>query len=78
VLIRPENILVSYEPPEAKENVWQATVEGVTFLGEYQDSTMRVREQSLRIRTHPMLELNSGQRVYLEMIPQHCSAILAE
>jgi len=78
VLIRPENILVSYEPPEAKENVWQATVEGVTFLGEYQDSTMRVREQSLRIRTHPMLELRSGQQVYLEMIPQHCSAILAE
>ena len=78
VLIRPENILVSYEPPEAKENVWQATVEGVTFLGEYQDSTMRVREQSLRIRTHPMLELKSGQRVYLEMIPQRCSAIPAE
>jgi len=78
VLIRPENILVSYEPPEAQENVWQATVEGVTFLGEYQDSTMRVREQSLRIRTHPMLELRSGQQVYLEMIPQHCSAILAE
>jgi len=78
VLIRPENILVSYKPPEAKENVWQATVEGVTFLGEYQDSTMRVREQSLRIRTHPMLELKSGQRVYLEMIPQRCSAIPAE
>jgi iron(III) transport system ATP-binding protein len=78
VLIRPENILVSYKPPEAKENVWQATVEGVTFLGEYQDSTMRVREQSLRIRTHPMLELKSGQQVYLEMIPQRCSAILAE
>jgi len=78
VLIRPENILVSYEPPEAKENVWQATVEGVTFLGEYQDSTMRVREQSLRIRTHPMLELKSGQQVYLEMIPQRCSAIPAE
>jgi iron(III) transport system ATP-binding protein len=78
VLIRPENILVSYKPPEAKENVWQATVEGVTFLGEYQDSTMRVREQSLRIRTHPMLELKSGQQVYLEMIPQRCSAIPAE
>ena len=78
VLIRPENILVSYKPPEAAENVWQATVEGVTFLGEYQDSTMRVREQSLRIRTHPMLELKSGQQVYLEMIPLRCSAILAE
>ena len=78
VLIRPENILVSYKPPEAKENVWQATVEAVTFLGEYQDSTVRVREQSLRVRTHPMLELSLGQQVYLEMIPQRCSAILAE
>ena len=78
VLIRPENILVSYKPPDAQENVWLATVEGVTFLGEYQDSTVRVRGQSLRVRTHPMLELSSGQQVYLEMIPQRCSAILAE
>jgi hypothetical protein len=53
-------------------------VDAVTFLGEYQDSTVRVGQQSLRIRTHPMLELRSGQQVYLEMIPQRCSAILAE
>jgi iron(III) transport system ATP-binding protein len=78
VLIRPENILVSHESPNARENVWQATVEAVTFLGEYQDSTVRVGQQSLRIRTHPMLELRSGQQVYLEMIPPRCSAILAE
>jgi len=78
VLIRPENILVSRERPAPAENVWQAAVEGVTFLGECQDSTVRVREQRLRIRVHPGLELRAGQEVYLEFIPERCSAIRAE
>jgi iron(III) transport system ATP-binding protein len=78
VLIRPENILVSRERPAPAENVWQAAVEGVTFLGECQDSTVRVREQRLRIRVHPGLELRAGQEVYLEFIPERCCAIRAE
>jgi iron(III) transport system ATP-binding protein len=78
VLIRPENILVSRERPQPTENVWQAAVEGVTFLGECQDSTVRVQEQLLRIRVHPGLELRAGQQVYLEFIPERCSAIRAE
>jgi iron(III) transport system ATP-binding protein len=78
VLIRPENIVVSDRPSPASENVWQATVESVTFLGEYQDASVRVQEQSLRIRVHPQLELRTGQQVYVEMIPQRCSAIRAE
>jgi iron(III) transport system ATP-binding protein len=78
VLIRPENIVVSCVRPALAENVWPAAVEGVTFLGECQDSTVSVREQRLRIRVHPGLELRTGQQVYLEFIPERCSAIRAE
>ncbi len=78
VLIRPENVLVSAQPPEAAENVWPATVQGVTFLGEYQDTIVKVQDQSLRIRVHPMFELRAGQQVYLQLIPQSCAAIRAE
>jgi len=78
VLIRPENMVVSYARPDARENVWQAAVEVVTFLGECQDATVRVQEQSLRIRVHPGLELEKGQQVYLELSSERCSAIRGE
>jgi len=79
LLLRPENISLSYTPPAADaQNAWPATVEAVTFLGEYQDATVKVREQSLRVRVHPMLELKAGQRVYVQVMPERCSAIRVE
>jgi iron(III) transport system ATP-binding protein len=78
VLIRPENISVSHRPPAAAENVWEATVESVTFLGECQDAVVNVPGQSLRIRVHPTLELKAGQKPYLEISSLRCSAIRVE
>jgi len=78
LLIRPENIVVSCGQPVPTENVWQAAVEGVTFLGECQDSTVKVQEERLRIRVHPGMELRTGQQIYLEFVPERCSAIRAE
>ena len=78
VLIRPENIVASPAQPGTRENVWQAVVEHVTFLGEHQDATVRLGETRLRIRVAPWIELAGGQPIYLEMIAQRCSAIRAE
>jgi len=78
VLIRPESVALGTAAPASGENVWQAAVERVTFLGEVQDITVRLREQTLRVRVPPWLELRAGQPVYLEMAPQRCSAIRAE
>ena len=77
VLIRPENMQVSRERPSAPHNVWQVSVEGVTFLGEYQDATVSVGEQRLRVRVHPGLELERGQQIYVELSSARCSAIPA-
>jgi iron(III) transport system ATP-binding protein len=78
LLVRPECIGILSAPGARSENVWQAAVERVVFLGEFQDTTVRLREQSLRVRAPPWLELRAGQAVYLEMAPQHCSAIRVE
>ena len=78
VLIRPENISVTPGPSEAAENNWQAAVESVTFLGECQDSIVKVQGQRMRIRVHPALELRAGQEVFLEIHPNRCTAIRAE
>jgi len=78
VLIRPENISVTSGPPESADNNWQAAVESVTFLGECQDSIVKLQGQRMRIRVHPALELQVGQDVFLEIHPHRCSAIRAE
>jgi len=78
VLIRPECVAVLAAQPAATENVWQAAVERVMFVGEVQDITLRLHEQSLRARVPPWIELRAGQPVYLEMAPERCSAIRAE
>ncbi len=78
LLIRPECVGLLTSPPAMAENVWQAAVERVTFLGEFQDTTVRLREQLLRVRVPPWVELRAGQPVYLEMTALRCSAIRAE
>jgi len=78
LLIRPESIALLTAMPPVTENVWPAAVERIVFLGEVQDITLRLREQSLRVRVPPWVELRAGQPVYLEMAPQRCSAIRAQ
>jgi iron(III) transport system ATP-binding protein len=78
LLVRPESVGLALAPPAGSENVWQAVVERVTFLGEVQDVTVRLRALSLRVRVPPWIELRAGQPVYLEMAAQRCSAIRAE
>ncbi len=78
VLIRPENISVSFNAPNGAGNTWPAAVEGVIFLGDSQDSVVKLQDERLRIRVHPALELRAGQRVFLEMHPNRCAAIRAE
>jgi iron(III) transport system ATP-binding protein len=78
LLLRPESIALSAAAPTATANVWQGAVAGVTFLGEYQDATVRLAEQALRVRVAPWVPLSAGQAVYLEVAPQHCCAIRAE
>jgi iron(III) transport system ATP-binding protein len=78
LLIRPESLVLLTAPPQLPENVWPAAVERIVFLGEVQDISVRLREQSLRVRVPPWVELRVGQPVYLEMAPQRCTAIRAE
>ncbi len=78
LLLRPESIALSAAAPTATANVWQGAVAGVTFLGEYQDATVRLAEHALRVRVAPWVPLSAGQAVYLEVTPQHCCAIRAE
>jgi iron(III) transport system ATP-binding protein len=75
ISIRPENIHVSLDRPEAT-NVIEAKVDTRIFLGEYMDVQLKIGESLLQARIHPSLRVSVGNQVYLEMEPEKCIAIL--
>jgi iron(III) transport system ATP-binding protein len=71
VFVRPENVRVHTDGGDGIP----ATVESVTFLGEYLDCRVRAGEQLLHVRQHPLLPLAVGRPVRLELPPDVCVAI---
>lgn len=74
VSIRPENIHVSINRPEAA-NVWEASLDTQVFLGEYTDFQLKIGSKMLQVRVHPSLRLTSGHKVFLQMDPDKCIAL---
>jgi hypothetical protein len=75
ISIRPENIIVSKESQASEQNSLEGAVERVMFLGEVCDCRVSVRNTSLRMRTHPFLELAQGERVFLSLPVTACSVM---
>jgi iron(III) transport system ATP-binding protein len=71
VFVRPENVRVHADGGDGIP----ATVESVTFLGEFLDCRLRAGEQLLHVRQHPLLPLTVGRPVRLELPPDVCVAI---
>jgi iron(III) transport system ATP-binding protein len=71
---RPENIRAHTSHPGGR-NVFDGTVEEVTFLGEVLDCRVRVGEQVLTLRQHPTLELSPGRAVHVELPADLCTVL---
>ena len=71
VFVRPENVHVRTEGGDGIA----ATVESVSFLGEFLDCRLRAADQLLHVRQHPMRPLAVGQPVRLELPRDHCVVI---
>lgn len=72
--IRPEAIQVDTVAPQGVRYC-EARVESVMFLGEYIDCYLRMGEQSLRAKTHPQLQMQMGDLVYVQILADYCVAL---
>jgi ABC-type sugar transport system ATPase subunit len=70
VAIRPEKIAVWASMPNGKENVVQATLESVHFLGDRYEYTVAVGE-ARRLLILPAAGTHKvGEQIYLELKPE--------
>lgn len=74
ISIRPENIHVSKQRPDAV-NVWEAILDAKVFLGENQDFQLKIGDHVLQARVHSSVKIDSGDKVFLEMDLEKCIAL---
>lgn len=75
VSIRPEHVALQIGRPAGIQNVWEARVEQVLYLGDRYDLRIRVIDSSLRVQTLPEKSVHVGERYYAAVPPDKCVLI---
>jgi iron(III) transport system ATP-binding protein len=75
--IRPENIRLHTVNPGGR-NVYEGSVESVTFLGEFLDCRVRIGPTLLFTREHPTSTLRRNDQVWVELPVELCAVLTEE
>ena len=76
VVIRPEDLQVTIEPPPAgRANVFRGRVRRPTFLGENIELEIEIGSELLMTRQHPRFAFGAGDEVYVELPVDRCVAV---
>jgi iron(III) transport system ATP-binding protein len=70
--IRPEDVEVFTEPPQASENLFKGTIVHKAYLGNFLYFFVRVNETMIRVQVPHHLPQEEGQELYLFLNPQKC------
>ena len=70
--IRPEDVEVSTEPPQARENLFKGTIAHRAYLGNLLYFFVSVNNTMIRVQVPHHLPQEEGQELYLFLNPQKC------
>ena len=70
--IRPEDVEVFTEPPQARENVFKGTIAHRAYLGNFLYFFVSVNDTMIRVQVPHHLPQEEGQELYLFLNPQKC------
>ena len=70
--IRPEDVEVSTEPPQAKENVFKGEIVHKAYLGNFLFFFVSVNDTMIRVQAPHHLAQEEGQEIFLYLNPQKC------
>jgi ABC-type Fe3+/spermidine/putrescine transport system ATPase subunit len=70
--IRPEDVEVFTEPPQATENVFKGTIAHKAYLGNFLFFFVNVNDTTIRVQVAHHLPQEEGQELYLFLNPQKC------
>ena len=66
------------EAPASLENVVEGTVHDAVFMGEAYHCEIAVKDQLIRVHSHPMNAVPLGEKVYLTLDARSCNGLPAE
>jgi iron(III) transport system ATP-binding protein len=78
IAVRPQNLLVTHNPPAGAHNVFSGTLRETVFLGEYVDCRVEVGSIVFRVYTHPHLNIHRGERLFIRIPRDLCTVIPRE
>lgn len=70
--IRPEDVEVFTEPPQAEENLFKGTIVHKAYLGNFLYFFVSVNNTMIRVQVPHHLPQEEGQEVYLFLNPEKC------
>jgi ABC-type Fe3+/spermidine/putrescine transport system ATPase subunit len=70
--IRPEDVEVSTEPPQATENVFKGEIVHKAYLGNFLFFFVSVNDTMIRVQAPHYLAQEEGQEIFLYLNPQKC------
>ena len=74
--IRPEDVEVFIEPPEAKENLFKGTIAHRAYLGNFLYFFVNVNDTMIRVQVPHHLPQEEGQDIFLYLNPQKCVLLI--
>ncbi len=75
VSVRPENIEIHKQKPASSDNVIEARVEGVMFLGDFLDCQILAKGKLVRVKLHPTSLVEEREEVFMKFVPRLCTVI---
>jgi iron(III) transport system ATP-binding protein len=70
--IRPEDVEVFTEPPQASENLFKGTIAHKAYLGNFLFFFVNIDDTMIRVQVPHHLPQQEGQELYLFLNPQKC------
>ncbi len=74
--IRPEDVEVFAEPPQARENLFKGTIVHKAYLGNFMYFFVSVDGTMIRVQVPHHLPQEEGQELYLFLNPEKCMILL--
>ncbi|MEE4263470.1 MAG: ABC transporter ATP-binding protein [Desulfobacteraceae bacterium] len=74
--IRPEDVEIFTDPPQARENLFKGTIAHKAYLGNFLYFFVSVNNTMIRVQVPHHLPQEEGQDLYLYLNPQKCMLLL--
>jgi iron(III) transport system ATP-binding protein len=73
--IRPEDVQIFTEPPQAKNNLFRGTIAHKAYLGNFLYLFVTVKDTMVRAQVTHHMPQQEGQELYLLLNPQKCMVL---